>query len=588
MARLLLNFILLTALAVTSALPSFANPPRDPYGPYVVWNAPHLREACVPLRQSDACMAQNQPFYTVNKADGSGILKLGITYERDRKPSKVNRERKTLGFGHQKKLNDLAKKTIRGGVFRGLYNVDTGEMVEPTAYGSWLVPISDSVGLTRFGDVMHLVALNGKVHAPIAGPFTRGSTFYIRANNNTPVHMFVLEGNSEDWSQTEIHQYGPDGQVKKIYTNLLMDKRGHVFMQDPADGSFIARARHPETGDEMSLRWDAQGNEIGYGYPVLSRFIATDIQNNNGYMNLMTRVGRLPMQTDLVDDTLYFPVNIEGRKIDAPDNFIGMARLNHHSFQNRSSYHRFQNWLLVYALEDGRFGYKVAHQANPNRKAYPDLNSHTAHNVLAAEAEFMMLAGFGMQTENNRNPMSSIPIINIYIAQVFDRYLSDGLTPAPGARPAGWYRFGLPREGKNIRLKSDMWEPSYPSSGRAFDGIIKQMIAEGKRDVATAQRFERERQELARRAEAERQARIAELIAEREQRERMRRAYEASPQFRRDQKRAAAEAEWDAFVRDLRNPVTINRVDGPSKRIETRCYDNGDGTATCFEEWKAR
>lgn len=549
------------------------------------WNPHAERGQCVPIEGTKAC-ERTDLVYLVNKADGSGTTKVALIEDKSLSFSKISKMAKAMGEPFHSKTGSDQKKVLERQSWRGARLPDEGRTIEPPLY-LYVYPVSDKVALvepydksrTPETDLVYFVALDGKLAAPVRPGIRRDHLFYVGGQyGNMPAQVFELVSFDKARGTATVRQYDGYGNERAVFDNIVLHKRRDDFDSFELDffinsaEHFVVSAVHPITGEPAALWFAADGSVLGYRPPAAPRSIK-QIGNRDGrWRNLFSLVGELPVFTGLKDDRLYHPLDSNGEKFAAPDNFIGMARMFSWPVKNSggglTGNNDYRGWLLVYDLEAG-YGYKISDRAQANSD-YPSMVS--APNVLKNEDDLKMLAGF---------ETTSIDGLTRTVIRLFDRYETDGITPAAGAVPAGWHQvYTNSDNGLRITATTEIREESYATASEAFAAIRKEMLED--------------KAEYARRQEIYRQ----EMLAWQAERDAQAARYQAEQQARYERE-AAQEVEWarkraeyrpktgaEIFAERMeeykRQQSVSSGVDTPFKRKTTECYDQGDGTAKCF------
>lgn len=575
----------LAALAVF-ATALLASGPARADGPFTqTWN-PHAEPGqCVPIKGSKAC-ERTDLVYTVNKADGSGTTKVSLIEDNTLSWSRISKMAKAMGEPFHPKTDSYQKKVLERTTWRGARLPGEGSTIEPPLY-LYLFPVSDKVALiepydksrTPETDKLYFVALDGKLDVPVGPGIQRNRLYYIGGYYaGMPAQVFELIGRDEARGTFTLRQYDGYGRERAVFDNIVLHKRKDNYdsyelsFYVNSQYEFVVSALHPDTGEPASLWFNADGSVSGYRPPAEVRSVLEVGAKDRTQSELLAIVGQLPVMTDLRDDRLYHPLNLSGEKIPAPDNFIGMARMFHTRSSNgdmSTAPNYYSGWLLVYGLETG-YGYKVADRAMTSFN-YPAMVS--AEDVLASEASFKMLSGFG----HSRVADGSLATI----VRPFDRYEADGVTPAEGALPAQWHRvFTNSDGGLTLTASAEIPAKTYATSTEAFFAIGQDEIAS---DLEYARRQEEHRREwaaLQAERDAEKARREAELQAYYAREAEIEAAYAAKRNEYRP--KTGAEEFFERMEEYKRANSRPAGVQAPFKPQTTECYDQGDGTEMCF------
>lgn len=559
-------------------------------GPFAPTFTPRAEAGqCAPIKGSKACKQTFRTF-TVNKADGSGMTKLALIEDDQMTYSKIAKTASTLGEPLHPKNGPDTKASMEKWEYFGVVLDAENKIIEPALYRH-ILPVSDKVALAVANEVTrfygkdsgyytpvnkyYFVNLDGKLTKPEQPGIDPSRLYYIGGYyGGLPAQVFEFVSRDEARGTATLRQFDNYGRERAVFDNILLHNRRdnydsfEVSFYVNSKDDFAVPALNPETGQPASLWFRADGSVIGYRVPSEVRSILEKGAKDRVQSELVEVVGRLPVITELRDDRLYHPLDSDGERVAAPNNFIGMARM----FYSRSSvgdvstakgYYR--GWLLVYALPTG-YGFKISDRAVTTGN-YPGMV--TAEAVLLDEKHLKMFSGFGYARTSKG--------ISNMIVRPFDRYEADGVTPAERALPERWRRM-LDHLGISFTAtEGQLSEESYATSTEAFFAIGQDEIAN---DAEYARRLEVYRQE--------RVALEAQQAAERAQREAELEAYYA--------REAAREAEY-AKARAKYRPATgaeefqermslmmshYQRQHVPMPAGTRICYDMGDGSEFCF------
>ena len=546
---------------------------------------------CDPIKGSKACKQTFQSF-TVNKADGSGSTKVSLIEERSLSYTTIAKTASTLGEPLYPKNDSYTKTSMTKWPYFGVMLTDENKIIEPPLYRH-ILPVSDKVGLaianevTRFygkdsgyytpTNKYYWVNLDGKLTKPERPGMDPGSFYYVGGYGSLPAQVFEFLGRDDTRGTATLRQYDGYGKERAVFDNIVLHKRKdnydtfEVSFYVNSQYDFVVSALHPDTGEPASLWFKADGSVIGYKEPMEPRSMLQYGTKDKTHTGLVRIVGKLPVLTDLRDDTLYHPVDINGEKVPAPDNFIGMTRL----FQSRgtngdlsTAQNYYTGWLLVYALPTG-YGFKISDRATGYN--YPGMVS--AYDVLYGEKYLKMFSGFGYSRVADGSFAT--------IVRPFDRYEEDGLTPAERALPAQWHRAITDSSG-GMRLTAAMenviTEEGYDTSSEAFEAIRRYEVEWDQQYAAQQEIYRQQRaaEEAAR--EIERVRREAEL-----------KAYYAA-EAKKEAEYAAARNEYrpKTGVEEFNERMALmenhwNRTNKADLPVGTEiCYDMGDGSDFCF------
>ncbi|WP_084420132.1 hypothetical protein [Henriciella litoralis] len=560
--------------------------PASAGGPGVQsWN-PHAEPGqCVPIERTKAC-ERTDLVYLVNKADGSGTTKVALIEDKSLSFSKISKMAKAMGEPFDRKIGSEQKKVFERRSWRGARLPDEGRTIEPALY-EYMFPVSDKVALIEphdlapkpDDDLLYFVALDGKLDAPVRPGIPRDRLYYIGGYyGNMPAQVFELVSTDEARGTATLRQFDGYGNERAIFDNIVLHQRRDDFDSFELDffvigpQHFVVSAQHPITGEPASLWFSADGSVMGYGDPTEPRTITLAGTKDREWTNLFSFVGELPVFTGLKDNRLYYPLDRNGKNVDAPENFIGMARMfdwpRKNSGGGLTRNNNYRGWLLVYELPTG-YGYKIADRA---RTDSDHLSMISAPNVLGTEDDLMMLAGFETaEIEGDRKS----------VIRLFDRYEADGVTPAAGAVPAGWRQaYTWSNDGLRITAATELGKESYATSKEAFAALRQKELeaaaeyarrGEISRQQMLAWQAEREAQEA--RYQAEQQARLAREAAQEAEWARKRAQYRP---------KTGAEEYAERMEEYKRQQSLSSGVRPPFRRKTTECYDQGDGTEKCF------
>ncbi len=586
-----MNFRLNSHAALAAlAFMLFASGVASAGGPFIPKFVPLPKDAtCDPINRSDACQRTDKDF-KVNKADGSGTTIVSLIEDRTLSYSKIAKTGKVMGEPYFPKDDSYTKKTLAARPYYGAMLKPSGEIIEPAIY-PYLIPVSDKVALAKANESsrfygkdnayrletnkFYFVNMDGKLTQPERPGIDPRNLYFIGGYyGSLPAQVFEVIGRDEARGTVTMRQYDSYGNERAVFDNIILHKRKDIYdsyelsFYVNSQYDFVVSALHPETGEPAALWFKADGSVIGYRVSAVVRSTLELGSKDRVQPELVEVVGQLPVITSLRDDRLYHPLDLDGERVAAPSNFIGMARMfqSHSSAGDLSSamsYYR--GWLLVYALPTG-YGYKIADSGSSSHQ-YPAIVN--AEDVLLSEKSLKMFSGFGY----SRVADGSLAII----LRPFDRYEADGVTPADRALPAEWHRV-FQSQTKFTATEGELAAKSYPTSTEAFFAIGQDEIAQD-------------------RAYAQRQAEYKRQLAEREAEqavERARREAELRAHFEREAKREAEYAKARAQYRPKTGAEEFNERMALMKNHWNRpnpvelpagtkiCYDMGDGSDFCF------
>ncbi|MEQ9590841.1 MAG: hypothetical protein RJS97_23075 [Parvibaculaceae bacterium] len=544
---------------------------------------------CLPIKGSTACKQTFRTF-AVNKADGSGSTKVALIEDRTLSYSKIARTASTLGEPLFPKNDPYTKSSMEKSSYFGVMLDAESNIIEPALYRH-ILPVSDKVALAVANDVTrfygkdsgyytpvnkyYFVDLDGKLTKPEQPGIDPASLYYVGGYySGLPAQVFEFIGRDEARGTVTLRQYDGYGRERAVFDNILLHRRKDNYdsfelsFYVNSQYDFVVSALHPETGEPASLWFKADGSVIGYRVSSEVRSTLEVGAKDRTQAELVELVGRLPIITELKDDRLYHPIDLNGERVAAPSNFIGMARM----FYSRSSVgdvstaqNYYRGWLLVYALPTG-YGFKISDRASSSVH-YPAIVS--AEDVLLDEKRLKMLSGFGY----SRIADGDLAMI----VRPFDQYEADSVTPAQGALPTRWHRIFERTGSKFTATQGDLSDKSYGTSTEAFFAIGQDELADDREYARRQEVYQQERAALQAERAAERARREAELQAHFE-REAAREAEYAKARSQYRPKTGAEEfnerialmKSWDR--RDRRDMPAGTQV----------CYDLGDASDFCF------
>ncbi|MFC4291593.1 hypothetical protein ACFOWX_04100 [Sphingorhabdus arenilitoris] len=575
--------LVLSAFAATVARADGPAPPT--------WTPPGEKGQCSPIKGSKACKQIFRPFI-VNKADGSGVTRLSLIESTSLSYADVAKTAKTLGEPLFPKNDSYTKKALAKRSYFGVMLDTENEIIEPALYPH-ILPISDKVALalantsTTFYqknspyytpvNKYYFVNLDGKLTKPEQPGIDPANLYYVGGYySDLPAQIFELIGRDTARGTVTLRQYDSYGQERAVFNNILLHKRRDNFdsfevsIYANSKDNFVMSALEPATGERASLWFRADGSVIGYRPPAEVRSILNFGANRAGYAKntqsqLVEVIGRLPFNTALKDDRLYHPLDVNGERVAAPSNFIGMARLHYSrdSYGDLSTSQKyFSDWLLVYALPTG-YGFKISARTSSSVE-YPALVR--AENVLLDEKTLKMFSGFGFSRIADDN--------HAMIVRPFDRYEPDGVTPAQGALPDKWRRAIDWPSISFTATEGRIGEMAYNTSTEAFFAFGQQALAHNREYARRMALYQQEKAAQAAERERDRAIREAELKAYYEKQRQQEEEY-AKERSKYRRKTGAEE-----FLEALKNrrSYSIERADGS----KIYCQDNGDGTEYCF------
>ena len=560
-------------------------------GPFAPQFIPHAEPGqCIPIKRSKACQRTDQN-YLVNKADGSGTTYVSIIDDNTLSYSTISKTASMLGEPLYPKDDSYTKKTLAARFYRGLMLKDEAKIIEPAIY-SYILPVSDKVALatandsTRFygknnpyrtdTNKFYFVNLDGKLTKPERPGMVPNSFYYIGGYySGMPAHVFERVRINEARGTLTVRQFDGYGNERAVFDNILIHKRKDnydsfefSFYVNSDTKTFTVSALHPETGEPASLWFASDGSVIGYRPPVEPRSILINDKEsiNTGLVSI---VGQLPVLTDLKDDRLYHPVDGNGEKIPAPDNFIGMARLFHKQGKVGSvstAHNYYSKWVLVYALPTG-YGFKTDYGSD-----FDSQGIRSAYGVLSAENKLKMFSGFGYRRVADGSFAT--------ILRPFDQYQEDGVTPVERALPTVWSQVWSSSEhGMSLVATTDDKDPekTFTSSTEAFEAIGRARVAHDRAyaaRVAASRKAQAEQQAF---YEAERARRQAELQAHFAKEAQRKAELMAKNKYR---PKTGAE-EFEERMKLMQNHWSQKNKPNlaPGTKI---CYDMGDGSDFCF------
>ena len=561
-------YLLLGTCLCLGAPISFA---YGPIGPFL----DEPKDACRFVSKTK-CVRTDRIWF-VQKADGSGVVSLEIVRD-SLNWSKISRQANGLGEPFTRDLKDKKSK-LGGTVFSTVRISGQKQELDPVAYGQ-ILPISDKAALVTAytgennGFDYHIVRLDGKVDNWGRSVGNKDDFLYVGGyRKGAPAHVFLIEGYDSSTSRFTLSQLDGYGDVKARFDNILGSK-DLTFFSFRENGTFIAAAIDPKTGEEGSIRFGPEGQVLGYGPPIAIKQVQSNWRGPEYEHNPLVVVGKLPVKTDLPDDTLYHPINADGLKMEAPVNFIGMARLQSGEFKETYNSLRDQNWVLVYQTAFG-YGYKIA--GTTPEIANPYMSAYSAHNILAAEAHYKMFSGFGFLRDDIGSEKPEPQQGLHYIVQEFSAYEPDGVTPRADAVPAAWRWFHI-----NQREGLTLADQNFTGYDNIAYAAPREAMAAAFRSSAESRQREIDMRNWAadmaanRRQEYEEQQRALQIKMQEDFEKQQ--AFEASAARRE-------KAAWDRFFEALPAPSYNDprgNIRDPSKKLSRECYDQGDGTSLCF------
>lgn len=561
-------YLLLGACLFIGAPFSFA---YGPTGPFVK----EPKDACRWVSKTK-CVRTDRIWF-VQRADASGVVSLEIV----REPlswSKISRNASSLGERFRSDIK--GNKSRLGGFVASTVRISGQEQeLDPIAYGQ-ILPISDKAALVTAyteendGFDYHIVRLDGKLDNWGKSVGNKDDFLYVGGyRKGAPAHVFLIEGYDSSTSRFTLAQLDGYGDVKARFDNILGSK-DLTFFSFRENGTFVAPAIDPRTGEEGSIRFGPEGQVLGYGPPIAIKQVQSNWRGPEYEHNPLVIVGKLPVKTDLPDDTLYHPINADGLKMEAPVDFIGMARLQSGEFKAVYNSLRDQNWVLVFQTAFG-YGYKIAGTAPEIANTY--MSEYSAHNILAAEAHYKMFSGFGFLRDDIGSEKPEPEQGLHYIVQDFSAYEPDGVTPRTDAVPEAWRWFrisqreGLTLAGQNFRGYDNI---AYASPREAMAAAFSSTAESRQREIDmrnwAADMDAKWRQEY----EEQQRALQKKMQADFDKQQ----AFEASAARRE-------KTAWDRFFEALPAPSyndARGNIRDPSKKLSRECYDQGDGTSLCF------
>lgn len=541
-----------------------------PTGPYL--GAP--KDACRFVSKTKC--VRTDIYWFVQKADGSGVVPLEIVRD-SLSWSTISRQASGLGERFTSDLKD--KKLKIGGTVLSTVRIWGQEQeLDPVAYGQ-ILPISDKAALVTAyteendGFDYHIVRLDGKIDNWGKSVGTRDNFLYVGGYvRGAPVHVFLIEGYDSSTSRFTLAQLDGYGNIKARFDNILGSKDLTFFIFGE-NGTFIAAAIDPKTQEMGSIRFGPKGQLLGYGPPIAIKPVQRKWKGPQYEENALVVVGKLPVKTDLPDDTLYHPINADGLKIEAPLDFIGMARLQTGEFKEKYNSLRDQNWVLVYQTAFG-YGYKIAGTAPEIANTY--MSEHSAHNILAAEAHYKMFSGFGFLRDDIGSQKPEPQQGLHYIVQEFSAYEPDGVTPRADAVPEAWRWFhinqreGLTLADQNFRGYDNI---AYAAPRQAMATAFQSTASSRQRDI-DMRNWVADMNAKARKDYDDKQRALMKKMQE---------DFKKQQEFEASAARRGKTA-WERFFESLPAPSDNTRGYNPAtfKQLTRQCYDQGDGTALCF------
>jgi len=576
------------AASLSGALSARADGPMPPS------STPYAEAGqCSPIKGSKACKQTFRTF-TVNKADGSGSTKVALIEDRTLSYAKIAKTASTLGEPLFPKNDSYTKSSMEKWPYFGVMLDAENKIIEPSLYRH-ILPVSDKVALAVANEVTrfygedsgyytpvnkyYFVDLDGKLTKPQQPGIDPARLYYVGGYySGLPAQVFEFIGRDEARGTAILRQYDGYGRERAVFDNIVLHRRQNNYdsfelsFYVNSQYDFVVSALHPDTGEPASLWFKADGSVIGYRAPSEVRSTLEAGAKDRVQAELVELVGRLPILSELKDDRLYHPLDLDGERVAAPSNFIGMARM----FYSRSSagdvstaQNYYRGWLLVYALPTG-YGFKVSDRASSSVQ-YPAIVS--AEDVLLDEKRLKMLSGFGY----SRIADGSLAMI----VRPFDRYESDGVTPAQRALPKQWHRV-FERTGsggmKFTATEGELSEKSYSTSTEAFFAIGQDELTHDREYARRQEVYQQERAALEAQQAVERARREAELQAHFE-REVAREAEYAKARAQYRPKTGVEE--FNERMELMKNHWNRpNQVELPAgTKI---CYDMGDGSDFCF------
>lgn len=541
--------------------------------------------ACKPLPGHKGVCVEDREWY-VRRADGQGVVRMGFTRETIGL-SGHRKARRKLGGSSRGDIPDNLMRLYKEHDARGLILAGADSPLEPAVYNA-VYPISDTHALVEiYKDLAvdespyFVVPLDGKLSA--LGPVVARYSHFVYMTGgyqaSSPVTAFIVQGYDEATGRALIDQLGPDGKVAHRYDNILSSDDVLTFHEEAESGIVFAKAIDPASGAPASLRIGPDGEPMGY-FPAIE-FNSTIISysKNSARSELLEEVGMLPSLADLEDTRLFHPLDAHGNKVQAPGNFIGMTPL-HHPRQDFLGGTKTLDWVLVYRLAGGGFGFKVAGLGDD-----PWPVSHSARSVLAAEAKYPMFAGFDYRRDSSEGATGKT-VDNLYagyVVQLFTEYEADGLTPTPTSHAGPWRMIRKspkePMAPYDVRSTSQFPAGSWATREEALAASLQdhlQYLQTMKDYRARIARLEREAQQ---RAAAAYEQRMAEARRQYEQRQAfLAKQPAAKPNFFQ----ALADG-MKAYAEEMQRQSSMNRG-----TYSTNCYNNYNGTETCYTSFNRK
>ncbi|WP_288363787.1 hypothetical protein [uncultured Spongiibacter sp.] len=547
---------------------------------------------CIPLESQPELCREAGERWLVMKADGSGTMVMGFvrsspTYKDMKKISKK------FGGKRERIPESKCKKDWGRKHPWGLIEANGASPVEPAAY-QLIIPISDKFAIAQpykdidchWNDEYYLVEIDSKLKK-LKEPLGKGRTYYTMGGYSmqSPVRVFIARGTTSVGDSTvKFEQLGPDGRVVATYDNIIFSQAKLTFYTQNESGLIFAKAIDPKTGNEASVRWGPMGDFLGY-YPkidIIESIYDLDRKKFTNY--LMQAVGRLPLQTDLPDHTLYVPLDEQGEPVKGPKNFVGMTPLydNYWGFNERQK--KYKDWLLVYKTPTG-FSYKIAGLAT--RGQVKNNSESSPISILASEADYVMLADFDYQREEGaREYKSNSDIWQSYFIQFYTAYEADGVTPKPSAYAGKWHSLSpwigsrmVVDTGYKAKLATAYGPNRYGWDDRftAIQTVYQNALKSRADSLARKRAYEAKIAESKRRREEERER--AYRAAQEEWRKQQ--AFQAAHPSNRNSSQSFGDAlnAWgDAMIKQGQ----VNNRNNSYNGYRRDCYNNYDGTETCF------
>ncbi|WP_154222693.1 hypothetical protein [Marinicella rhabdoformis] len=550
---------------------------------------------CTPLKSNpDICREANER-WLVMKSDRSGTKVIGFVKTQ---PGKKKLKKASRSFGFRGKMIKRDKKYYQSKNAWGLIETNGDKPIEPPIYRQ-IIPISDQYALAQPHDLhsvydspYYLVPIDGKT-TKLGKPVGKKNILYFVGGYSmqNPIKVFVNRGRSEmspNKNTHNIEQLGPDGKLVASYDNIIVTDAKLTFFTQDETGLVFAKGIDPKTGHEVSMRWGPMGDFLGY-FPKVD-FIETfyDLGREKSRSYLMQAIGRLPIKTDLPNQTIYLPLDANGEPVTGPDNFIGMTPLYDNKWYYDTKIQKHKDWLLIYQTPNG-FSYKIAGVAS---KPVGKNSVHSPISILASEADYVMLAGFDYRREFRNLDLPYIKHIwDSNFIQFYSAYEADGVTPKPNAYPKNWHIFPNYHRRHNVLNVDEKvyyskiqgpnkkgWKEKYSAIQYSYQDTLDFRADQLERKRAHEQRIAEARQ---RRDE---EYKLAMEAAQREWQEQQ--AYLAAHpkqnQKSWSEKFAQGLNAWGESMRKQSQQNNNNRNSG----YRTECYNNYDGTETCYTSKK--